>query len=189
MRSLVYIIVFFCFATAPLADGFVVTLRQQQARILRTRQYALQKNEDEILLRVKLGVREGHTVAAAKQRLAQYSQSFPFSAVLPVQPLMYVPTEDDDGVEVTFLRKKTDIKSGMEGGIRFSIEETEDHSLEVTAVRNSEGQTIPKLVAERLIITSFVKGIKGEEENKYGTPPTDVVGIQSIFHKWMDSGN
>lgn len=104
-----------------------------------------------------------------------------------MQPLMYLPTEDD-GVEVRFLRKKTDMKSGIEGGIRFFIEETDDNFLEVTAMRNSEGQTIPKIIAERLVVTSFVKGMKGEEENKYGEPPTDMVEIQSIFHKWMDNG-
>ncbi|GAX20114.1 hypothetical protein FisN_17Lh067 [Fistulifera solaris] len=187
MRLLALIIAFFCFATAPMTDCFVVTLRPR-AQISTTRQQAFKKDDEEILLRVKLGIRAGHTVAEAKRKLSQYSQSFPFSAVLPVQPLMYVPTEDD-GVEVKFLRKKTDIKSGIEGGIRFYIEETADHSLEVTALRNPEGQTIPKIVAERLVITSFVKGIKGEEENKYGEPPTDILGIQSIFHKWMDSGN
>jgi hypothetical protein len=191
MRSLVYLLAFLYFVSARTAESFVVrTTLRQRARSSTERQHAFIKDDssEEILLRIKLAIRAGHTVEEAKRRLSQYSQSFPFSAVLPVQPLTYVPTEDD-GVEVRFLRKKTDIKSGIEGGIRFYIEETEDNSLEVTALRNSEGQTIPKIVAERLVVTSFVKGIKGEEENKYGEPPTDMVGIQSIFHKWMDSGN
>lgn len=141
---------------------------------------------EDILLRVKLSINTGKTTEEAKQRISKYSQSFPFSAVLPVQPLMYLPT-DDDGVEVRFLRKKTDIKSGIEGGIRFFIEETEDNCLEITARRNSEGQTIPKMFAERLVVTSFVKGIKGEEGGKFGEAPTDTVGIHSIFHKWMDN--
>lgn len=163
------------------------------ARIPSTRIQAQQEKKashyaaEDILLRVKLSINSGVTAEEAKQRISKYSQSFPFSAVLPVQPLMYLPTKDD-GVEVRFLRKKTDIKSGIEGGIRFFIEETPDNCLEVTATRNSEGQTIPKMFAERLVITSFVKGIKGEEENKYGEAPTDMVGIQSIFHKWMDNG-
>lgn len=140
---------------------------------------------DDILLRIKFSIQPGKTAEEAKERISKYSQSFPFSAVLPVQPLMYLPM-DDHGVEVRFLRKKTDIKSGIDGGIRFYIQEDKDF-LEVTAMRNSEGQTIPKLVAERLVITSFVKGIQGEEEegDKYGDAPTDVVEIQSIFHKWM----
>jgi hypothetical protein len=52
--------------------------------------------------------------------LLNYTRSFPFAAVLPVQPLTYLPTAD--GVEVTFLRKKTETKPANDGGIRFFVE-------------------------------------------------------------------
>lgn len=193
----VYLIAFVCFTLAPTVWSFLI-LSSVPARILpstTTTGRPLQPSDnidnyasaEDILMRVKFSIQSGKTTEEAKQRISQYSQSFPFSAVLPVQPLMYLPTADD-GVEVRFLRKKTDMKSGIDGGIRFYIEETDDHFLEVTALRNSEGQTIPKLFAEKLVITSFVKGIQGEEGNKYGEAPTDVVDIQSIFHKWMDHG-
>jgi hypothetical protein len=52
--------------------------------------------------------------------LMNYTRSFPFAAVLPVQPLTYLPTPD--GVEVTFLRKKTETKPTNDGGIRFTVQ-------------------------------------------------------------------
>jgi hypothetical protein len=139
---------------------------------------------EETLLRLRLAVEPSVSMDEAKKRVVKYSQSFPFSVVLPVQPLMYVPTPDD-GVEVRFLRKKTDFKSGVDGGIRFFIEATPDNCLELTAKRNSVGQSIAKMVAERLVITSYVSGITGKDDERFGPPPTDVVRMQSVFHKWM----
>ena len=102
-----------------------------------------------------------------------------------------MPASDEngvpDGVEVKFLRKKTDIKSGIDGGIRFFVtqEQEENGGLDVTAKRNSIGQTIRKVHAERLVVTAFVAGITGEEKEKYGKAPLDVVQVTSLFHKWM----
>jgi len=149
-------------------------------------------SNEETLLRLSLLISSSCGSAdEAKKRVSKYAQSFPFSAVLPVQPLMYLPTADD-GVEIRFLRKKTDDKSGVDGGIRFFIKLCEDDDdddskcIDVTAKRNSEGQSIAKIFAERLVVTAFVSGLKGEETSKYGSPPTDVFSIKSVYHKWLD---
>ena len=139
---------------------------------------------EETLLKLHLAVLPGTSVDNAKQAVGKYCQSFPFAAVLPVQPLQYLPT-DDGGVEVKFLRKKTDIKSCIDGGICFFVEADEDGGIDVTAKRNSKGQTIQKIMAERLVVTAFVSGITGEETDKYGQAPTNLVRVTSLYHKWM----
>lgn len=150
---------------------------------------------EETLLKVHLAVQSGATLETAKEAVSKYSQSFPFAAVLPVQPLHYLPTEDD-GVEIKFLRKKTDEKSGIDGGIRFFITQTEggdgdgdddcDHGgLDLTAKRNSIGQTIQKMMAEKLVVLAFVSGITGEEKLNYGEAPLEYVRVTSLYHKWM----
>jgi hypothetical protein len=193
-------------------------------------------DKEEILLKINLALHPGVSTQDALQSVATYSQSFPFAAVLPVQPLTYLPTPDGNGVEIKFLRKKTSEKSAVDGGIRFFVkeiqpettttpvgggdgtpttssldssgndaaeEEVEDEdeevcitdssgkciatggSIEITAKRNSVGQTIRKLTAERLVVTAFVAGITGEEVEKYGRPPIDQVYVTSVFHKWL----
>jgi hypothetical protein len=183
---------------------------------------------EEILLKINLAMLPGVSTRDALQSVATYSQAFPFAAVLPVQPLTYLPTSDN-GVEIKFLRKKTTEKSAVDGGIRFFIkeiqetapvgddaptkesssndivraEEDEDEEdeedcpmdsngkclelggIEITAKRNSVGQTIRKITAERLVVTAYVAGITGEEREKYGSPPIDQVYVTSVFHKWM----
>lgn len=155
-------------------------------------------SKEETLLCVALAVRPNILLEDAVAKVSKYAQSFPFAAVLPVQPLHYLPVHEDGGVELKFLRKKTDIKSGIDGGIRFflsaqtnsnSEEDSEDsHSsvIEITAKRNSKGQYVSKLMAEMLVVKAFSAGITGEDV-RFGQPPTDYVEIQSIYHKWMDS--
>lgn len=168
---------------------------------------------EETLLCMDLIVQPGVAPDQAMAKVSQFCQSFPFAAVLPVQPLQYLPVYEDGGVEVKFLRKKTDIKSGVDGGVRFFIEtppqndddEDDDDNenaatasslsstsstlIEVTAKRNSKGQTIAKLMAEKLIVTNFVAAITGEPEarQRLGSriPVEDYVQVRSIYHKWM----
>ncbi len=77
----------------------------------------------------------------------------------------------------------------MDGGIRFIVrpDESEDRGgvIEILAKRNSQGQTVAKLFSERLVVQAYVKGVSGEEGKLYGTPPSDVVAVSSVFHKWM----
>ena len=47
--------------------------------------------------------------------LRMYLRRYPFAAILPVQPLNYIPSET--GVNVIFLRKKTQEKGSVDGGI------------------------------------------------------------------------
>lgn len=68
------------------------------------------------------------------QNLCRYCQSYPFAAVLPVQPLQYYPLQvkstlsSSSGttycngiVEIQFLRKKTPERGSLDGGIRFYL--------------------------------------------------------------------
>jgi hypothetical protein len=123
----------------------------------------------------------------ALSKVQAYTQSFPFAAVLPVQPMQYLPTHDG-GVDVLFLRKKTKEKGSVDGGIRFfvSFHDGDDGGLEVLVKRNSQGQVVSKMFSEKLIVQNYVKGISGQDdENRFGTAPTDAVTIESVFHKWL----
>jgi hypothetical protein len=130
----------------------------------------------------------------------KYTQSFPFAAVLPVQPLTYLPVKMLDGnpaVKVTFLRKKTAEKGSEDGGIVFSsgLVSVEDYdeegefnsfkkTIELTAKRITEGQTVSKVFSEKQIILAFVKGLnekRGEEILMEGGN----IKVDSIFHLWM----
>jgi hypothetical protein len=169
---------------------------------------------EEILLRMHLMPQAGVTLEKALEKVQAYSQSFPFAAVLPVQPLMYLPT-DAGGVEIKFLRKKTVTKSGMDGGLCFFIEtvdsnnddeNTEDESnmIQVTVKRNSAGQSIRKMFAERLVVTRYVASLAADAATLADAAITDatdstlivqcsrpspvtenVVRVTSLFHQWM----
>jgi hypothetical protein len=141
-------------------------------------------DQEETLLAMNLSPLPDKPVGQCLQHITDYTQSFPFAVVLPVQPLLYLPT-GDGGVELKFLRKKTDVKSGIDGGIRFFVRQREREStmdelpeagedekldmdeepskqdvvIEIIAKRNSKGQSISKLFAEKLVIQAFVKGI------------------------------
>ena len=140
---------------------------------------------------------KGNLALAAIQ---DYTRSFPFAAVLPVQPLTYLPVKTPDGnpaVKVTFLRKKTAEKGSMDGGLLFSSclvsEEDWDEdgeldnykkNIQLTAWRITSGQTVSKIFSEKQIIVAFVKGLsegKGKELLKDGGN----VEVESVFHLWM----
>lgn len=128
----------------------------------------------------------------ALSSVSKYCQLFPFSAVLPVQPLFYMPIYDDGGVEVYFMRKKTDMKSSADGGIRFFVKAIPQDAnlndasvIEVMAKRNSHGQVIKKLIAEKLIVTSFVSAFTGQNEGQRLDEAPAFVKVISLYHKWM----
>lgn len=140
---------------------------------------------------------EGSIALAAVQK---YTQSFPFAAVLPVQPLTYLPVNLPDGnpaVKVTFLRKKTAEKGSMDGGMLFSscIVSEEDYDVDVTnenykknihltARRITKGQTVSKVFSEKQIIMAFVKGLS-ETRGKEVLMDGGNVEVDSVFHLWM----
>jgi hypothetical protein len=162
-----------------------------------------QWDQEESLLVMNLSPLPDVSCEDSMSRISQYIRSFPFAAVLPVQPLQALPT-DDGGIELRFLRKKTHIKSGVDGGVRFFVTVRDDGThdcIEVLVKRNSEGQSIPKIFAEKLIVQSFAKGMAigsdcgnddGKEPSSIKVPTTriesptkDMAKIQSVFHKWM----
>jgi hypothetical protein len=83
----------------------------------------------------------------------------------------------------------------------------QDVVIEIIAKRNSKGQSISKLFAEKLVIQAFVKGIiMGADDvegpiavgtttslasskmlptTRFESPTKDMVILESLFHKWM----
>ncbi|GKY97889.1 hypothetical protein MPSEU_000746900 [Mayamaea pseudoterrestris] len=137
----------------------------------------------EVLLRMQLLP----TQDDAFDRLQAFIRSFPFAAALPVQPLTYLPTSNG-GVEVKFLRKPTDKKPGVDGGIRIFVEQNSDEKILVTAKRNDRGQTCQKIFSERAVVTKLVAALTGQDAgmnlNPADCPP---VKVESVFHKWLDA--
>ena len=113
---------------------------------------------------------------------------------------LVVPTSCNTGLKVTFLRKKTQEKGSQDGGMLFSSslvsEEDcdEDGTLEnykktiqLTAWRITEGQTVSKVFSEKQLIMGFIKGLhEGKGKELLGAHGIDV---ESIFHVWMDGGS
>eukprot|EP00537_Pseudo-nitzschia_pungens_P016990 CAMPEP_0172400108 /NCGR_PEP_ID=MMETSP1061-20121228/44234_1 /TAXON_ID=37318 /ORGANISM="Pseudo-nitzschia pungens, Strain cf. pungens" /LENGTH=203 /DNA_ID=CAMNT_0013133229 /DNA_START=86 /DNA_END=697 /DNA_ORIENTATION=- len=152
--------------------------------------------DEEILLRMNLGINTGADPDSCLEAVREYAKSFPFAAVLPVQPLTYVPSDDGRGVKVTFLRKKTKEKGSVDGGIDFYIDFTSQKDevdldplggkrIRLLATRNPEGQTISKMFSEKLIVLAFVKGITGEDIDKANENLSNMISVESVFHKWM----
>jgi len=168
---------------------------------------------DETILRINFSYEHNNDDdkgSAALSAIQYYTKSFPFAAVLPVQPLTYlpvkidtsasrslvVPTDSNVGLKVTFLRKKTAEKGSQDGGILFSSclvsEEDMDEDgemenykkkVQLTAWRLTEGQTVSKYFSEKQIVLAFVKGLsegKGKELLEKGD-----VELESVFHLWM----
>mmetsp|Transcript_5473 Transcript_5473/g.9017 ORF Transcript_5473/g.9017 Transcript_5473/m.9017 type:complete len:224 (-) Transcript_5473:46-717(-) len=182
--------------------------KQQTARL--HRQYAEAPNypwetpldmvEEETLLKINLALVVGpsnddddnddDTVAAlgeqALAKVQQYTQAFPFAAVLPVQPLQYLPTQEG-GVDVLFMRKKTAEKGSIDGGMRFFVSRNGNGGggVEVEVKRNSKGQTISKAFTERLVVQAYCEGIAGKDDERTGKAPLEFVSVSSIFHKWL----
>lgn len=152
---------------------------------------------EETLLKISMSINEGYNVEDIVPVLQQYLTSFPFSAVLPVQPLTYTPRSDGQGVSVSFLRKKTQEKSSIDGGIEFTFAiDTDDVYGEssgrviVEAKRVSEGQVISKVFSEGTIVKAFVNGLNhGETDGgRVGIGHGELLrkcSVESIFHKWM----
>ena len=153
---------------------------------------------EEVLLRMNLSINAGIDPDAAIDALKDYGRGFPFAAVLPVQPLTYLPSPK--GVKVTFLRKKTEEKGSQDGGMDFSIEFTDTAApddddeigvgtlagrrIRLLATRISEGQTVSKMFSEKMVITEFVKSINSATESPSALG--NMVSVESYFHKWME---
>lgn len=140
--------------------------------------------EEETLLKINLSLVDTNTVdpETALTKVQQYTQGFPFAAVLPVQPLQYLPTKDG-GVDVLFMRKKTQEKGSIDGGMRFFVSTNDNNGVEVEVKRNSKGQSISKMFTEKLVVQAYCEGISGTDDA--ASPLADFVSVSSIFHKWL----
>jgi hypothetical protein len=145
----------------------------------------LDMEEEETLLKINLSLADD-TVdpEVALAQVQKYTQSFPFAAVLPVQPLQYLPTVEG-GVDILFLRKKTPEKSSIDGGMRFFVSPSSSGGVEVQVKRNSKGQTISKMFTEKMVVQAYCDGIAGKTEKRTGKAPLELVSVSSIFHKWL----
>ena len=158
-----------------------------------------EEEPEEVLLRMNLSIKGGIDPEAALEALREACRGFPFAAVLPVQPLTYLPSPT--GVKVTFLRKKTEEKGSQDGGIDFSVEFTDvaapddddeiglktlgsGRRIQLLSSRISEGQTVSKMFSEKMVITEFVKRIGAATESPSALG--NMVSVDSFFHKWMD---
>jgi hypothetical protein len=182
----------------------------QSCRILSTPQYPSgdvtfsDYTQEETLLCISMTLQPGVSVDDALAAISKFCQTFPFAAVLPVQPLFYIPVPDDGGVEIKFMRKKTPERNSNDGGIRFFLRTFADDSdpesdfpspsIELTAKRNSNGQVITKIMAEKLVITNFVRSFATGDQNTTAnfllqfnktSPTANFVHIRSMYHKWM----
>jgi len=104
--------------------------------------------------------------------------NYPYASLLPVQPLQYFPS--DDGVNITFLRKKTKEKGSVDGGIRIHVYLDKENVgyLYIEAVRNAEGQTVQKIFSEKIVVQELMKGLdRLQLDLGYQ--------VESVFHKWM----
>jgi hypothetical protein len=187
--------------------------RRYGTRSLHHQQTALFSSEesvhdklDETLLRINFSVVQGAGIFEsyanrALESVRSYTKSFPFAAVLPVQPLTYLPTELPDGspaLKVTFLRKKTAEKGSQDGGIMFtsrlvSEEDCDPDGLENYAIRIEleakrirEGQTVSKQFSEKQLCLAFIKGLSDDKGQEILAEGGGVV-VDSVFHIWMDA--
>lgn len=143
-------------------------------------------NEDETLMRLRLVLQDGVDMDQALAAVQSYTQSFPFAVILPVQPMQYLPTLQG-GVDVLFMRKKTQQKGSVDGGLHIQITSDGKNEIEILAKRNSQGQVVSKMFSEKLIVQALVKAFAGDEDDRVPAAPTNLVTIQSVFHKWLDT--
>mmetsp|Transcript_15912 Transcript_15912/g.28854 ORF Transcript_15912/g.28854 Transcript_15912/m.28854 type:complete len:108 (+) Transcript_15912:239-562(+) len=106
-------------------------------------------------------------------------------------------SDGNPALKVTFLRKKTEEKGSMDGGMLFSSclvsEEDCDEDgaldnyrkiIQLTAWRITKGQTVSKIFSEKQIILAFVKGLS-EGRGKDILIEGGNVEVDSVFHLWM----
>mmetsp|Transcript_22477 Transcript_22477/g.45143 ORF Transcript_22477/g.45143 Transcript_22477/m.45143 type:complete len:159 (+) Transcript_22477:370-846(+) len=152
--------------------------------------------------RINFSFSEESSGDRALEAIREYTKSFPFAAILPVQPLTYLPVQTTSGepaVKVTFLRKKTAEKGSEDGGILWlsSLGDVRSEGMDViynestsmggvvhlTAKRISKGQTISKIFSEKQIVLAFVKGLS--EGRGKDILMQAGIEVRSIFHLWM----
>jgi len=99
----------------------------------------------------------------------------PYSLALPVQPMVWLPVAGPPlGVELSFRRKPSDEKGGIDGGVRFTISSSvEEGGGSLLLTRTSEGQYVAKVFSERAI----VKLILSEMERM----PADVATMAAVL--------
>ena len=89
-----------------------------------------------------------------------------FASVLPIQPMLIQPlTPPLSGIELSFRRKPSSEKGGMDGGMRFSImdgegEEEEEKAGVLLVTRISEGQYTSKIFSERKLLRRLVDDLE-----------------------------
>ena len=123
---------------------------------------ALQVMSSDVLLKVSMK-------SLNSQNMQDWLMKRPFAAVLPMQPMLVQPLapQPPAGIQLSFRRKPTSEKGGIDGGIRCTlspVDEDEaggDGSTGVLLVtRVSEGQSISKLFSERALIKRLIADLQ-----------------------------
>ena len=97
-----------------------------------------------------------------RSEMEGWLRSRPFAAVLPIQPMLIVPlTPPASGLELTFRRKPSSEKGGVDGGLRFTISNEEDGGAceeygVLLVTRISEGQFTDKSFSEHKLLRRLV---------------------------------
>lgn len=165
-------------------------------------------DNDETLLVMSLSPLPSVSQEESFDRISQYTRGFPFAVLLPHQPIQALPTEDG-GLEIKFMRRTSDMKIIIDGGVRFFVRDVNEKGrIEVSIKRILEGRKkliTPNIATlEKMIVRSFSKAMAiGSDagnprtatetridsttlpKTRIASPTKDTVQIQSIFHKWI----
>ena len=102
----------------------------------------------------------------APTRLQAWLRARPFAAALPIQPMLVVPWELEHGrqagVDLTFRRKPSSEKGGVDGGLRMSVQLEESRGRgSLTVTRLTEGQYVDKRFSERKLCALLRRDLEG----------------------------
>ncbi|GKY97892.1 hypothetical protein MPSEU_000747200 [Mayamaea pseudoterrestris] len=122
----------------------------------------------------------------AFDHVQRYVRTFPFSIILPKQPLMSLPTSDG-GVELLFLKSNAQACTpSINGGMRLFLrqDDDDDERIVLTMKRNGRDQVCDKFEQEKVVVTQLVSGLTGHDVGlQQGL--TKAAQILSIYHMWM----
>jgi len=137
------------------------------------------ETEAPVLLHISFHSQGENDIFTYEEDLRNWLKRFPFAAVLPVQPMTWQPTPC--GLDLAFRRKKTDDKSGKDGGLFFEVKrsETDANALTFEAKRDSGGQFVAKSFSEMKLLVEISEQLMAHSQS-IGLSATELVS----FYGW-----